>query len=252
MGMYWRPEFFPAGQGAPQQAARLAVLAYAHVSLGQDDLVAAHRLWRDWLLGGGGVAVHRHEPVPAALTRSFADIDLVVGRKGGHGIAAGLAELGYAPNDRFNAVHGARRLLFYDHGNARQMDVFVGEFAMCHRLDLSARLNMHALALSPADLLLTKLQIVEINSKDIVDAIRLILGHEVRVPDLPEGPGQAAVVSLDRLAESQVPVEVETGDLPEGLAISAPRTDRPTGLAAIASPPPPATPASAPPGVPIP
>ncbi|HKO32704.1 MAG TPA: CdaR family protein [Candidatus Limnocylindria bacterium] len=31
-------------------------------------------------------------------------------------------------------------------------------------------------------------------------------------------------VALDRLAESQVPVEVETGDLPEGLAISAPRT----------------------------
>lgn len=31
-------------------------------------------------------------------------------------------------------------------------------------------------------------------------------------------------VALDRLAESQVPVEVETGDLPEGLAISPPRT----------------------------
>ena len=31
-------------------------------------------------------------------------------------------------------------------------------------------------------------------------------------------------VALDRLSESQVPVEVETGDLPEGLSISAPRT----------------------------
>jgi len=31
-------------------------------------------------------------------------------------------------------------------------------------------------------------------------------------------------VALDRLAEAQVPVAVETGDLPEGLAISAPRT----------------------------
>jgi len=31
-------------------------------------------------------------------------------------------------------------------------------------------------------------------------------------------------VALDRLSERQVPVEVETGDLPEGLAISAPRT----------------------------
>jgi YbbR domain-containing protein len=31
-------------------------------------------------------------------------------------------------------------------------------------------------------------------------------------------------VALDRLSERQVPVEVETGDLPEGLSISAPRT----------------------------
>jgi hypothetical protein len=152
------------------------------------------------LLGGVGVAVHRHGPVPATLTRSFADIDLVVGRKGGHGIADGLAGLGYTPNDRFNAVHGARRLLFYDQRNARQMDVFVGEFAMCHRLDLSERLDRHALALAPADLLLTKLQIVEINSKDVVDAVRLILGHEVRGPDLAAEPGQADVLSLDRLA----------------------------------------------------
>ena len=41
------------------------------------------------------------------------------------------------------------------------------------------------------------------------------------------GPGYQPTtvpVALDRLAERQVPVEVETGELPEGLAISAPRT----------------------------
>ena len=32
------------------------------------------------LLGGVGVAAHRHGPVPAALERSFGDIDLVTGR----------------------------------------------------------------------------------------------------------------------------------------------------------------------------
>lgn len=153
------------------------------------------------LLGGVGVAAHRHGPVPAALSRSFADIDLVVGRKGGHALGTGLAALGYVPNDRFNALHGARRLLFYDPGNARQMDVFVGEFAMCHRLDLSDRLNRHPLALAPADLLLTKLQIVELNNKDLVDAVRLVLAHEVRAPDLPAGLGAADVLSLDRLVE---------------------------------------------------
>ena len=153
------------------------------------------------LLGGVGVAAHRHGPVPASLTRSFADIDLVVGRKGGHALAAGLDTLGYTANDRFNALHGARRLLFYDAANSRQLDVFVGEFAMCHRLDLNGRLGLHPLALGPADLLLTKLQIVEINSKDVLDTVRLILAHEVRGPDRPAEPGRADALSLDRLTE---------------------------------------------------
>jgi hypothetical protein len=153
------------------------------------------------LLGGVGVAAHRHGPVPAALLRSFGDIDLVTGRKSGKALAGGLTALGYTPNDRFNALHGARRMLFYDTDNSRQMDVFVGEFAMCHRLDLDSRLSQHPRALAPADLLLTKLQIVQINHKDIVDAIRLLLAHEVGALDLPAVPGQADVLSLDRLIE---------------------------------------------------
>ena len=48
-----------------------------------------------------------------------------------------LTGLGYVPNERFNALHGARRMLFYDTANGRQLDVFVGAFAMCHQLDLS-------------------------------------------------------------------------------------------------------------------
>jgi len=153
------------------------------------------------LLGGAGVAAHRHGPVPAALQRSYADIDLVTGRKSGRALADGLAVLGYTPNEAFNALHGARRLLFYDTANHRQLDVFVGEFAMSHRLDLDHRLNQHPRALAPADLLLTKLQIVEINHKDLVDAARLLLGHEVAAPDRPAGPGEADVLSLDRLIE---------------------------------------------------
>jgi hypothetical protein len=153
------------------------------------------------LLGGVGVAAHRHGPVPDALDRPFADIDLVTGRKSGRDLAKGLAAAGYTPNDRFNALHGARRLLFYDRANERQIDVFVGEFAMCHRLDLGGRLNQHPLALAAADLLLTKLQIVEINHKDVVDAIRLMLAHEVCPTDVSSAPGPADALSLGRLVE---------------------------------------------------
>jgi hypothetical protein len=135
------------------------------------------------LIGGLGVAAHDHVPVPPSLVREFADIDLVVPRKAGPSTARALGELGYTANARFNALHGSKRLLFYDMTNRRQLDVFVGEFAMCHRLDLDRRLNHHARALSAADLLLTKLQIVQLNRKDVLDAARLLLNHELSDDD---------------------------------------------------------------------
>jgi hypothetical protein len=135
------------------------------------------------LIGGLGVAAHDHVPVPPSLIREFADIDLVVSRKAGRSTTRALGELGYTANARFNALHGSKRLLFYDMTNQRQLDVFVGEFAMCHRLDLDGRLNHHALALSAADLLLTKLQIVQLNHKDVLDAARLLLNHELSDDD---------------------------------------------------------------------
>jgi hypothetical protein len=130
------------------------------------------------LLGGVGVALHDHRPVPAALERGYGDLDVVVPPKSARATTAALTTMGYEPNERFNALHGAQRMLFYDTANKRQVDVFVGTFSMCHRLDLSGRLGEHPHSLDAADLLLTKLQIHEINRKDLVDAVRLLLTHE--------------------------------------------------------------------------
>ena len=147
------------------------------------------------LIGGLAVAMHQHTATPVELQRSYADIDIVIGRKDGRGAKTALAELGYVPNDRFNALRGDRRLLFYDTANGRQLDVFVGTFAMCHALDLSGRLDLLPDTLGIADLVLTKLQIVEINTKDLVDAAQLLRNHQL-------GRGDEAgrdEVSLDRL-----------------------------------------------------
>jgi len=91
------------------------------------------------------------------LQRSYADIDIVIGRKDGRAAKTALLELGYLPNERFNALRGDRRMLFYDTVNGRQLDVFVGTFDMCHKLDLSDRLTLLPGTLSIADLFLTKL-----------------------------------------------------------------------------------------------
>lgn len=149
------------------------------------------------LLGGVGVALHDHRPVPAALERGYGDLDVVVPPKSARQTTAVLTAAGYEPNKRFNALHGANRMLFYDTENKRQVDVFVGTFSMCHRLDLSGRLGEHAFSLDAADLLLTKLQIHEINRKDLVDAVRLLLTHENA--DIGGAAGSPDAMSLDRL-----------------------------------------------------
>jgi hypothetical protein len=149
------------------------------------------------LLGGVGVALHDHRPVPAALERGYGDLDVVVPPKSARAMTSVMTAAGYEPNERFNALHGAQRMLFYDTENKRQVDVFVGTFSMCHRLDLSGRLGEHPLSLDAADLLLTKLQIHEINRKDLVDAVRLLLTHENA--DIGGGNGTPDAMSLDRL-----------------------------------------------------
>ncbi len=147
------------------------------------------------LLGGLAVARHRHSPTPPPLERAYADIDIVIARKDGRQAKVAMRALGYVPNDRFNALHGDRRLLFYDEANGRQLDVFVGSFSMCHRLDLSGRLTLLPDTLSVADLLLTKLQIIQINAKDLIDAAQLLRNHELDRADV----AGADRLSLDRL-----------------------------------------------------
>jgi hypothetical protein len=146
------------------------------------------------VLGGVAVALHPHHPLPPVLTRTYADIDLVVaaGREGA--LRSVLEMAGYEADRKFNALYGYKRQLYWDRANDRQLDVFVGRFAMCHELDLHGRLADASGTLSPADLLLTKLQVVEVNAKDVVDALALIDLHAVG----READGD--VIGLDRLA----------------------------------------------------
>lgn len=131
------------------------------------------------LLGGLAIAQHRHGEIPVLLSRSYGDIDIVISPGAYAPFREAMEELGYVPNKRFNNMRGDRRMLFYDEPNERQLDVFVGRFDMCHGIDLRTRLGTGTRTLFPSDLLLTKLQVVEINRKDQLDAVTLMLTHEV-------------------------------------------------------------------------
>src|SRR3954451_16641319 len=79
----------------------------------------------------------------------------------------------------FNALHGATRLNFHDAARDRPLDVLLDRFTMAHALDLRDRFTPGALTLPLAELLLTKLQVVSINAKDLRDIAALLLDHEL-------------------------------------------------------------------------
>jgi len=130
------------------------------------------------LLGGVAVRLHADE-VPPALDREYKDLDFAV-PKGGAGKAGSLLrDAGYEPEVAFNAMNGKERMLFHDRRHGRQVDVFVGSFRMCHEIPFSDRMAADQRTLPLAELLLTKLQVVQLNEKDVRDTLLLFHGHEV-------------------------------------------------------------------------
>jgi hypothetical protein len=136
----------------------------------------------------GGIAIWLRSPagVRAALGRDYGDIDLVTVRKQAKGLRALLESRGYVPDKMFNATQGDRRLYYHAADGSYHLDVFIDRFVMSHELELGRRLETEPIVLPAAELLLTKLQIAELNRKDAADTAMLLLGHELADHD---GPG---------------------------------------------------------------
>ena len=132
----------------------------------------------------GGVAVRLHAPeVPAALDREYKDIDFAVPKKGAGDAEKLMRDAGYEPHVAFNAMHARERALFFDDDHGRQVDMFIESFRMCHQIPLGGRLGLENRTVPLAELLLTKLQIIEVNEKDVRDTLLLLHGHEVSDTD---------------------------------------------------------------------
>lgn len=130
------------------------------------------------ITGGVGVAMRCPSARRPPLARDYADLDVVARARQRREVGTALEELGYAADGSFNLLQGDTRLLFWDTGNERQVDVILDRLEMCHTIELSDRLDAaDGQTLPLADLLLCKLQIMETNRKDLVDAAALLLDH---------------------------------------------------------------------------
>lgn len=146
------------------------------------------------LLGGAGVRLLLGKPIDPRFQREIDDLDFITTRKESRAVERLLEREGWQPQAHFNALHGHRRLLFEDPRASRKIDVFVERFEMCHSLPLAQRLEVQRRTLPAAEIAMSKLQIVKVNAKDLLDLYALLDALQVAEHD-------QGAINADRITE---------------------------------------------------
>lgn len=120
------------------------------------------------------------------------DIDVATNQASRRTLTELLEHEGYEADRRYNAANGHKQLYFVDTSRGRPLDVLIDRMEMCHKFNFRDSLAEPGPTLSPADLLLSKLQIVKLNEKDIVDAFVLLSAFHL-------GPPGSGGIDVDRI-----------------------------------------------------
>jgi hypothetical protein len=133
----------------------------------------------------GGLAVQAHNKSNHPLfTREFADLDFAVAKKQRREFETFMPEAGYSPDKQFNVLNGAERQIYTDNKTGMKVDVFVGDFEMCHKIPLEERLKFDPVTIPLAELFLSKAQILELNRKDALDITSILFNNETGNDDV--------------------------------------------------------------------
>ncbi len=147
----------------------------------------------------GGLAVRVLCPGFPPRSRSGQDIDLACLSKSRSKVTAYLESAGCEADRRFNMLNGDRQM-YFTAPSGRPIDVMVDRLDMCHALDFRPSFGQLPFTLDAMDLLLSKLQIVQLNEKDAHDIIHLLSGVPVADNASPRGAG-AVVLDTGRFAK---------------------------------------------------
>jgi hypothetical protein len=157
----------------------------------------------------GGMAIRAHAPRwPARTRRVEVDLDFATTSKDRAAVYKLLEAEGYTPDKQQNALFGQKQAYFVDVPRKRPVDVLVDNLEMCHRIEFGNRLSKSSPTLPLAELLLSKLQVVKINKKDVLDALILLAEHPLadddgaieppKAHEPPHGPGS---INVRRIVE---------------------------------------------------
>jgi hypothetical protein len=141
----------------------------------------------------GGLAVRVLCPDFPPRLRRGQDIDLACVTKQRKKVADYLDRAGCEPDRRFNNLNGDRQM-YFTAPSGRPIDVMVDRLTMCHVLDFRSSFERQPFTIDAVDVLLSKLQIVELNEKDAHDIVHLLAG-------LPLGGGAQASIDTDRFGK---------------------------------------------------
>lgn len=138
----------------------------------------------------GPIALHFYFPQYVDLYRRmerlgervFTDIDYASYGKFRNKMVPFFEQRGYMLEKRAAMISGGTRLIFFGE-RVPMIDVFYDRLNYNHPIEYKDRLEIHPYCVSLSDLLLQKLQIVQINDKDLKDGMLLLLAADVGETD---------------------------------------------------------------------
>ncbi len=130
----------------------------------------------------GAIAFHMKCPqynhIQTEAGRLFTDIDFMAYVEQKRDIETMFLDIGYVDDKRIQTVPGVKRSIFFTPDHRLHSDVFYDVLDFCHEIDFRGRLEIDYPTVSLVDLLLEKMQIVQLNEKDVIDTVMLVFEHD--------------------------------------------------------------------------
>jgi hypothetical protein len=125
----------------------------------------------------------RHAYLQETLKREYTDIDFAGYGKQASQIKALLPREGYVEDTLMYVESEGSRMVLNHPVTGLHLDVFLDKLDFCHTIPWKGRLETHDATIPLAEMLMQKMQIVQINEKDIIDTIMLLLEHPLGEDD---------------------------------------------------------------------
>lgn len=136
--------------------------------------------------------LHKRLGRKAASGEEISDLDYITYTKMRSKVEKVLEKFGYTPDHaaQMLAWLWSERPVYIVPQGKYHADIFFDKLEMCHTVDFKNRLERDFPTIPLAELMMEKMQIVQINEKDLKDCTALLIGHDVGSEDCEVVNGQ--------------------------------------------------------------